>query len=109
MAQDNRAGDEYYFNKALLDYEAKFGVPFTLCHCWETSGSSSFNTKSRDASFNSNVDAGDKDKNEVQEAPRPIDMDKARGSKKKGARSSGSSMNMIDEALDRLMVSELAT
>ncbi|GKD04207.1 hypothetical protein Tco_1179181 [Tanacetum coccineum] len=36
-------------------------------------------------------------------------MDKARGSKKKGAGSSGSSVNMNDEALVRLMVSELST
>nr|GFA40154.1 hypothetical protein [Tanacetum cinerariifolium] len=35
--------------------------------------------------------------------------DKAKGSKKKGFRSSGSSMNMTDEALAMLMVFELAT
>ncbi|GKD12192.1 hypothetical protein Tco_1196599 [Tanacetum coccineum] len=65
MAQESGAGDEDYFNKALLDYEAKFGLPFTLRHCWETSGSSSFNTESGDASINLNVDAGDDDENEV--------------------------------------------
>nr|GEZ00741.1 hypothetical protein [Tanacetum cinerariifolium] len=133
--EDSRAGDEDYFNKALLDYEAEFRVPFTLRHCWEilknspkwweqivskytnlnaakkskTSWSSSFNTESGDASFNLNVDAGDEDENEVQEIPRTMGKDKAKGSKKKGARSSGSSMNMTDEALARLMVSELAT
>ncbi|GJX95841.1 hypothetical protein Tco_0351639, partial [Tanacetum coccineum] len=73
------------------------------------SGSSSFNTESDDASFNLNVDVGDEDENEVQEIPRTMDRDKARGSKKKGARSSGSSVNINDEALARLMVSELAT
>ncbi|GJV91040.1 hypothetical protein Tco_1538853 [Tanacetum coccineum] len=91
MAQESGAGDEDYFNKALLDYEAEFGLPFTLRHCWEvlkyspkwlkqvvpkysksskkskTSGSSSFNTESGDASINLNVDAGDDDENEVQE------------------------------------------
>ncbi|GJS94831.1 gamma-glutamyltranspeptidase 1 [Tanacetum coccineum] len=134
-AHDSGAGDEDYFNKALLDYEVEFGVPFTLRHCWEilkkspkwweqvvpkysnpnaakkskTSGSSSFNTKSGDASFNLNVDAGDEDENEVHEIPRTMGKDKARDSKKKGAGSSGSSVNINDEALARLMVSELAT
>ncbi|GJX57120.1 putative ribonuclease H-like domain-containing protein [Tanacetum coccineum] len=32
---ESGARDEDYFNKALLDYEAEFGVPFTLHHCWE--------------------------------------------------------------------------
>ncbi|GKE94366.1 hypothetical protein Tco_1579221, partial [Tanacetum coccineum] len=111
-AHDSRAGDENYFNKVLLDYEAKFGVQFTLRHYWErnkTSGSSSFNIESEDTSFNLNVDAGDEDENEVQEVPRPMGRDKAKGSKKKGVGSSGSSMNMIDEALARLLVSEFAT
>ncbi|GKF70410.1 hypothetical protein Tco_0203467, partial [Tanacetum coccineum] len=75
----------------------------------KTSGSSSFNTESEDASFNLNVDAGDEDENEVQEVPRPMGRDKAKGSKKKGVGSSGSSMNITDEELARLMVSELAT
>ncbi|GKB40416.1 hypothetical protein Tco_0885358 [Tanacetum coccineum] len=105
-AHDSGAGDEDYFNKALLDYEAEFGVQFTLCYCWEvlkhspkwweqevskflnpnaakrskTSGSSPFNTVSDDASFNLNIDAGDEDENEVQEVPRPIRRDKVKGS-----------------------------
>ncbi|GJR85156.1 hypothetical protein Tco_0209167 [Tanacetum coccineum] len=70
----------------------------------KTFGSSSFNTESGDASFNLNFDVGDEDENDVQEVPRPMGRDKARGSK-----SSGSSMNMNDEALARLMVFELAT
>ncbi|GKC59687.1 hypothetical protein Tco_1087285 [Tanacetum coccineum] len=69
IAQASRPGDEDYFATTLLDYEAEFGVPFTLRHCWE---------------------------------------DKVKGSKKKGARSSKSSTSMNDEALARLMVSELA-
>ncbi|GJZ05385.1 hypothetical protein Tco_0538660 [Tanacetum coccineum] len=75
----------------------------------KTFGSSSFNTESGDASFNLNVDVLDEDEIEVQEIPRTLGRDKARGSKKKGAESTGSSMNMTDEALARLMVSELAT
>nr|GEY95057.1 hypothetical protein [Tanacetum cinerariifolium] len=45
------AGDEDYFAKALLDYEAEYRVPFTLCHCW-------------DASINLNVDGGDNEEYE---------------------------------------------
>ncbi|GKA84761.1 ALP1-like protein [Tanacetum coccineum] len=117
------------------NYEAEFRVPFTLRHCWEdlrkslklwdteapkfgakkknakrsnTFRSSSFNTESGDASINFNVDAGDVDKDEVWELQRPIGRDKAKGSKKKGAGSSRSSSSMNDEALARLMVSELA-
>ncbi|GKD28123.1 hypothetical protein Tco_1234337 [Tanacetum coccineum] len=55
----------------------------------KTCGSSSFNTKYGDASFNLNVDA--EDENEAQEIPRTMGKDKARGSKKKGAGSFGSS------------------
>ncbi|GKF16030.1 hypothetical protein Tco_0057492, partial [Tanacetum coccineum] len=75
----------------------------------KTSRSSSFNTESGDASFNLNVDVGDEDENEVQEIPKTMGRDKARGSKKKGVRSSGSSVNINYKALARLMVSELAT
>nr|GEX55918.1 hypothetical protein [Tanacetum cinerariifolium] len=112
-AHDSGAKDEDYFNKALLDYEYVFRVPFTLRCCseilknslkwWEqvvpkysnpnaakkskTSGSSSFNTESGDASFKLNVDAGDEDE----------------------MKSSRSLVNMTNEALARLMVFELAT
>ncbi|GKB38106.1 hypothetical protein Tco_0883048 [Tanacetum coccineum] len=114
-AHDSGAGDEDYFNKALLDYEAEFGqvVPKysnpNAAKKSKTSGSSSFNTESDDASFNLNVDVGDEDENEVQGIPRTMGRDKARGSKKKGVRASGSSVNINDEAFARLMVSELAT
>ncbi|GJS98416.1 B-box zinc finger protein 22 [Tanacetum coccineum] len=70
---------------------------------YKTSGS--FNTG--DASINVNVDVVD-DEEEVQELRRPMGRDKAKGLKKKGPRSSGSSSSTNDEALVRLMVSELA-
>nr|GEX00468.1 hypothetical protein [Tanacetum cinerariifolium] len=74
----------------------------------KTSGSSSFNTESVEASINLNVNVGDDEEDEVKEIRRPISRDKTKGSmKKKGPRSSGSS-STNDEALDRLMVSELA-
>ncbi|GJY21672.1 putative nucleotidyltransferase, ribonuclease H [Tanacetum coccineum] len=136
-AQESGSGDEDYYNMALLDYEAETRVPFKLRHCWEvlkaspkwmntevpnilakswegsdkrykTSGSSSFNTESEEASININVDVGDDEENEVQEIRRLIGRDKTKGSmKKKGQRSSGSS-STNDEAFARLMVSELA-
>ncbi|GJZ40215.1 hypothetical protein Tco_0586778 [Tanacetum coccineum] len=33
--QESGTKDEDYYNRALLDYEAKTRVPFKLCHCWE--------------------------------------------------------------------------
>ncbi|GJV27619.1 retrotransposon protein, putative, ty1-copia subclass [Tanacetum coccineum] len=73
-----------------------------------TSGSSSFNRKSGDASINLNVDVGDDKEDEVQELRRPMGRDKAKGLKKKGARSSRLSSSTNDEVLARLMFSELA-
>nr|GEU38547.1 retrotransposon Orf1 [Tanacetum cinerariifolium] len=85
MMYTNGAGDTDYLQRALIDYQAKYGVPFTLLHCWEvlkesdkwssrevplfmqeredgknkiykSSGSSSFNTKeSREGSINLNT------------------------------------------------------
>nr|GEU88526.1 zinc finger BED domain-containing protein RICESLEEPER 2-like [Tanacetum cinerariifolium] len=133
IAQDETAIEA----RAVLDYEAETGVLFKLRHYWEglksspkwmqsevpnflakfgegsgkrykTTRSSSFNTESEEASINLNVDVGDDEEDEVKEIRRPTGRDKARGSmKKKGPRSSGSS-STNDEALARLMVSELA-
>ncbi|GJV78210.1 hypothetical protein Tco_1509794 [Tanacetum coccineum] len=111
-AQESGVGDEDYFNRALLDYEAKNGMQFTLRHCSKrhmTYGSSSFNTESGEASINLNGYVRDDEEDKVQEVRRPMCMDKAKGLKKKGPRSSGSSSSMNDEAMARLMVSKLAT
>nr|GEV80878.1 hypothetical protein [Tanacetum cinerariifolium] len=64
-ARDSGAGDEDYLNRVLIDYETRHGMQFALCHCWETSGSSSFNTESEDVSINLNVDVGDDEEDEV--------------------------------------------
>nr|GEX48618.1 hypothetical protein [Tanacetum cinerariifolium] len=50
----------------------------------------------------------DDEEDEVQEVERPMGRDKAKCLKKKGAGASGSSATTNDEALTRLMVSELA-
>ncbi|GJS12194.1 hypothetical protein Tco_0368990 [Tanacetum coccineum] len=70
----------------------------------KSSGSSSFNTESGNASINLNTNAGDNDEDEVQEIRRTIGRDKARAAgKNKGSKVSGSS-TMNDDALARLMV-----
>ncbi|GKA84008.1 hypothetical protein Tco_0805603 [Tanacetum coccineum] len=88
----SEAGDEDYFTKALLDYEAEYEVAFTLHHCWrvlrkylkwmdsevpnfeakkiytkryKSSRFSSFNPDFRDASINLNVDGGDDEEDEA--------------------------------------------
>ncbi|GJS67546.1 glutathione S-transferase T3-like protein [Tanacetum coccineum] len=129
MAQESGAGDEDYIQKTMIHYQAECGLPFKFRHCWEvlkdspkfqkiaspnfnqgsqgsrkrqkSSGSSSFNTESEDASINLNNTVNDED--DVQEIQRPEGRDKA---KNKGSKASGSS-TMNDDALARLMVTEL--
>ncbi|GJR87254.1 reverse transcriptase domain-containing protein [Tanacetum coccineum] len=67
----------------------------------KSSGSSSFNAESGDASINLNNTVDDED--DVQEIRRPHGRDKA---KNKGSKESGSS-TMNDDALARLMVTEM--
>ncbi|GJX15683.1 glutathione S-transferase T3-like protein [Tanacetum coccineum] len=122
-------GDEHYIQKALIHYQAECGLPFKFRHCWQvlkdspkfqeiafpnfnqgsqgsskrhkSSGSSSFNAESGDASINLNNTVNDED--DVQEIRRPEGRDKA---KNKGSNASGSS-TMNDVALARLMVTEM--
>ncbi|GKE18848.1 hypothetical protein Tco_1426425 [Tanacetum coccineum] len=62
----------------------------------------------REASINLNANVGDEEKDEVQEIRRLMGRDKAKdAAKKKGSRASGSS-SMNDEALARLMGTEMA-
>ncbi|GKD68316.1 hypothetical protein Tco_1322406 [Tanacetum coccineum] len=49
----------------------------------KSSGSSSFNTESGDASINLNTNAGDNDEDEVQKIRRTMGWDKARAAGKK--------------------------
>ncbi|GKA26963.1 glutathione S-transferase T3-like protein [Tanacetum coccineum] len=133
MAQESGAGDEDYVQKAMIHYQAETRLPFKFRHCWDvlkdspkfaditfpnlsqgsqgsnkrhkSSGSSSFNTESGDASINlNNTVAGDDevvvdDDDEVQEFRRPVGRDKARAAgKNKGSKASASS-TMNDDAL----------
>nr|GEW27509.1 hypothetical protein [Tanacetum cinerariifolium] len=90
------ASDTNYLRRALIDYQAEYGVPFTLLHCWEilkdsekwnsgelpafrqeredgknkrykSSGSSSFKTKDSGESINLNTTVESEDENEVEE------------------------------------------
>ncbi|GKC38636.1 ALP1-like protein [Tanacetum coccineum] len=134
---ESGAGDEDYVQRAMIHYEIETELPFKLCHCWEilkdrpkwqeiaipkfaresgggskrhkSSGSSSFNTESGEASINLNTNVGDNNEDEVQEIRRPEGRDKARvAGKNKGSKASGSS-TMNEDALARLMVSEMTT
>ncbi|GJU75646.1 RNA-directed DNA polymerase, eukaryota [Tanacetum coccineum] len=84
MAQESGVEDEDYFIRVLLEYEVEHEIQFTLRHFWEVLKGSPKWMQTK------------------------VSKDKAKGSKNKGPRSSGSSSSMNDEALARLMVSELA-
>nr|GEX28860.1 hypothetical protein [Tanacetum cinerariifolium] len=75
----------------------------------KSTGSSSFNTESEEASINLNTNVGDNDEDEVQETQRPRGMDKAKdaGKKKRSKSSASASSNVNDDALARLMVTEM--
>ncbi|GKC26748.1 putative reverse transcriptase domain-containing protein [Tanacetum coccineum] len=136
-AHESGAEDEDYFNRALMDYQDETGTMFKYRHCWEnlknspklkqsefpkfaaksgggskrykSSGSSSFNIESEEASINLNTNVGGNDEDEVQEIRRPMGSDKARdAAKKQWSRASGSS-SKNNEALARLMVTEMTT
>ncbi|GJR81094.1 hypothetical protein Tco_0151879 [Tanacetum coccineum] len=86
---ESGAGDEDYVQRAMIHYQAETGLPFKFRHCWDvlkdslkwkeiallnfntgfeggskrhkSSGSSSFNTESEDASINLNTNVVDED------------------------------------------------
>nr|GEV83385.1 hypothetical protein [Tanacetum cinerariifolium] len=90
---ESGAGDVDYVQRAMIHYEIETRLPFKLRHCWEilkdrpkwqeiaipnfnigfaggikrhkSSGSSSFNTESGEASINLNTNVGDNDEDEV--------------------------------------------
>ncbi|GJY65218.1 putative reverse transcriptase domain-containing protein [Tanacetum coccineum] len=93
MARKSGAEDEDYVQRAMIHCEIETELPFKLHHYWEilkdrpkwqeiaiptfntgseggskrirSSGSSSFNTESREASINLNTNVGDNDKDEI--------------------------------------------
>ncbi|GJS87982.1 hypothetical protein Tco_0770618 [Tanacetum coccineum] len=111
MGPESEAGDAYYVQRAMLHYEIDTGLPFKLRHCskWHKStGSSSFNTESGEASINLNTNVDNNDEDGVQEIQRPEGMDKAKAAarKNKGSKSSASS-SVNEDALARLIVTEM--
>ncbi|GJV85804.1 hypothetical protein Tco_1525702 [Tanacetum coccineum] len=111
MSQESGASDEDYINRAMIHYQVETENTYKYRHCREvlkdslkwkeqelpkfatesergskrhkSSGSSSFNIESGDASINLNTNAGDNDEDEVQEIRRTIGRDKARAAGKK--------------------------
>nr|GEZ73226.1 hypothetical protein [Tanacetum cinerariifolium] len=76
---------------------------------WANKATRSLNVRYGEREMEDGSPERNDDEDDAQELQRPIGRDKAKGSKKKGARSSRSSSSMNDEALARLMVSELVT
>nr|GEV79063.1 hypothetical protein [Tanacetum cinerariifolium]GEY40477.1 hypothetical protein [Tanacetum cinerariifolium] len=135
MSLKSGARDKDYINRAMIHYHVKTGLTFKYRHYYEvlkdspkwqeialsklsiesgggskrhkSSGSSSFNTESKDACINLNTNAGDNNEDEVREIQRLEVRDIVRAAgKNKGSKASGSS-TMNDDALARLMVTEM--
>ncbi|GJX71340.1 hypothetical protein Tco_0308511 [Tanacetum coccineum] len=115
--EESGAGDEDYINRAMIHYQVETRLLLNLVIVeslggskrHKSSGSSSFNTESEDASINLNTNIGENDEDEVQEIRRPGGKDKAKvAGKNKGSKTSGSS-TMNDDAFARLMVTEMTT
>nr|GEX25731.1 hypothetical protein [Tanacetum cinerariifolium] len=86
------AGDADYIERAMNHYEIETGLPFKVAIV---------------GSINLNTNVGDNNKNEVQKTQRPQDRDKAKAAgKKKGSKLSAST-NVNEDALARLMVTEM--
>ncbi|GKA48478.1 ribonuclease 3-like protein 3 [Tanacetum coccineum] len=101
-AQESGARNEDYFNRTLFDYEAEHGMQFTLRHCWKVLKVSPKWMESEVPKFLSHPQASKRYKTSGSSS------DKEKGLKKKRSRSAGSSSSLNDEALAKLMVSELA-
>ncbi|GKF33913.1 RNA-directed DNA polymerase, eukaryota, partial [Tanacetum coccineum] len=129
------ASDTNYLQRALIDYQAEYGVPFTLLYCWEvlkesakwsseevplfmqeredgnnkrykSSDSSSFNTKELgEGSINLNTTVGDEDENEVEEVRRRKPMGRDQAKRKIKAGSASSASSFDVEALSKMMAS----
>ncbi|GJV71775.1 hypothetical protein Tco_1491770 [Tanacetum coccineum] len=105
--QESGASDEDYYARALVDYEAETETTGGSKR-YKSSRSGSFNKEFGEASINSNANVGDEEEDKVQEIRGPMGRDKAKDiAKNKGSRASGSS-SMNDEALARLMVTQIA-
>ncbi|GKA08344.1 gamma-glutamyltranspeptidase 1 [Tanacetum coccineum] len=136
MGPESGAGYADYVQRAMIHYEIDIELPFKLRHCWEilkdhpkwqeiaipsfntgseggnkrhkSTGSSSFNTESGEASINLNTNVNDNDEDEVQKIQRPKGMDKTRAVGRKNKRSKSSASSSVNEdALARLMVTEI--
>nr|GEW47562.1 hypothetical protein [Tanacetum cinerariifolium] len=103
MGPESRAGDADYVQRATIHYEIDTRLSFKLRHCWEILKDHPKWQEIAIPNFNTGSE-GD----EVQEIQRPEGRDKARAAarKNKGSNSSASS-SVNEEALARLMVTEM--
>ncbi|GJS82078.1 hypothetical protein Tco_0748619 [Tanacetum coccineum] len=98
MAHESGAGDEDYINRAMIHYQIETGLPFKLRHCrevlkdspkWQEIALPKFATESEGGNSTTRG------------------RDKARAAEKnKGSKALGS-LTMNDDALSRLMVTEM--
>ncbi|GJW38482.1 RNA-directed DNA polymerase, eukaryota [Tanacetum coccineum] len=113
MGPESGAGDADYVQRAMIHYEIDTGLPFNTgfeggSKRHKSTGSSSFNRESGEASINLNTNVDDNDKDEVQEIQRPEVKDKARAAARKNKWSKSSASSSVNEdALARLMVTQM--
>nr|GEV15885.1 hypothetical protein [Tanacetum cinerariifolium] len=96
MGPVSGAGGARYVERAMNHYEIETDLPFKLCHCWEVLKNHPKWKEIAIPDFSTGSEGGSK-------------RDKAKGArKKKGSKSSASaSSNVNEDALTRLMVTEM--
>ncbi|GKC49768.1 hypothetical protein Tco_1072513 [Tanacetum coccineum] len=100
MAQESGAGDEDYVQRAMIHYQAETGLPFKFSHCWDVLKDSPKWKEITLPNFNTGSEGGNSTTR---------GRDKARAAEKnKGLKALGSS-TINDDALARLMVTEMTT
>ncbi|GJX39141.1 glutathione S-transferase T3-like protein [Tanacetum coccineum] len=104
------ASDTDYLQRALIGYQAEYGVPFTLLHCWEVlKDSEKWNSGELLAFRQEKEDGKNKNENEVEEVeevrrPRPMGRDQAKRKMKASSTSSASSFDVAE--LAKMMANE---
>ncbi|GJS19710.1 hypothetical protein Tco_0448342 [Tanacetum coccineum] len=99
--QESGAGDEDYVQRAMIHYQTKTGIPFKFCHCWDVLKDSPKFKEIAFLNFNTGSEGGSK------RHKSSGSRDKARvDGKNIGSKTSGSS-TLNDDALARLMVTEM--
>ncbi|GJY09392.1 ALP1-like protein, partial [Tanacetum coccineum] len=106
MAQESGAGDEDYIQKAMIHYQAQCGLPFKFCHCWDVLKDRAKFQEIASPNFNQGSQGSSKRQNSSGSSSKFDDHRGRDKAKNKGSKASGSS-TMNDDALARLMVTEV--